>query len=174
MHPNGDSFHSSWPLSDPHSGPIPDFQTVSEGEFSEVHLKGCAKSDELVILRPSSAALSSRLMTSTARLSSTAGFPAAAATPRSEGSGGGIRISRGGVVDAFTRDLELMEVIAAADAVVNARGSGGRGGLASTRLLLDNPHGRSCRSRNRDGTRSLFSRPPKRRMVRMKRTVLLS
>src|SRR5215218_6741022 len=29
MHPNGDSFHSSWPLSDPHSGPIPDFQTVS-------------------------------------------------------------------------------------------------------------------------------------------------
>ena len=60
-------------------------------------------------------------MTSTARLSSTAGFPAAAATPRSEGLGGGTRISRGGVVDAFTRDLELMEVIAAADAVVKAR-----------------------------------------------------
>jgi hypothetical protein len=88
---------------------------------SEVHLRGCAKSDELVILRPSSAALSSRLRTSTARLSSTAGFPAAAATPRSEGLGGGTRISRGGVVDAFTRDLEPMEVIAAADAVVNAR-----------------------------------------------------
>ena len=133
-----------------------------EGEFSEGHLIGCAKSDDkLVILRPSSAALSSRLMTSTARLSSTAGFPAAAATPRSEGFGGGTRISRGGVVDAFTRDLELMEVIAAADAVVNARGSGGRGGLVGTRLLLDNPHGRSCRSRNRGGTRSLFSRPPK-------------
>src|SRR3712207_2734423 len=101
-------------------------------------------------------------MTSTARLSSTVGFPAAAATPRSEGLGGGTRISRGGVVDAFTRDLELMEVIVAADAVVNARGSGGRGGLVGTRLLLDNPHGRSCRSRsNRGGTRSLFSRPPK-------------
>jgi hypothetical protein len=127
----------------------------------EVHLKGCAKSDELVILWPSSAALSSRLMTSTARLSSTAGFPAAAATPRSEGLGGGTRISRGGVVDAFTRDLELMEVIAAADAVVNARGSGGRGGLVGTRLLLDNPNGRSCRSRNRGGTRSLFSRSSK-------------
>src|SRR5215204_1760924 len=132
-----------------------------EEEFSEVHLKGCAKSDELVIVWPSSAALSSRLMTSTARLSSTAGFPAAAATPRSEGLGGGTRISRGGVVDAFTRDLELMEVIVAADAVVNARGSGGRGGLVGTRLLLENPNGRSCRSRNRGGTRSLFSRSSK-------------
>jgi hypothetical protein len=136
-------------------------EVVLEEEFSEVHLKGCAKSDELVILWPSSAALSSRLMSSTARLSSTAGFPAAAATPRSEGLGGGTRISRGGVVDAFTRDLELMEVIAAADAVVNARGSGGRGGLVGTRLLLDNPNGRSCRSRNRGGTRSLFSRSSK-------------
>jgi len=29
-----------------------------------------------------------------------------------------------------------MEVVAAADAVVNARGSGGRGGLVGTRLLL--------------------------------------
>ena len=95
---------------------------VAEEAFSEVHLKGYAKSDKLAIPRPSSAALSSRLMTSTARLSSTAGFPAAAATPRSEVFGGGTRISRGGVMDAFTRDLELMEVIAAAeDAVVNAR-----------------------------------------------------
>jgi hypothetical protein len=64
-------------------------------------------------------------------------------------------------VDAFTRDFELMEHIAAADAVVNARGSGGCARLVGTRLLLDNPHGRSCRSRNRGGTRSLFSRPPK-------------
>jgi hypothetical protein len=55
------------------------------------------------------------------RPSNTEGFAAAAATPRSEGLGGGIRISRGGVVDAFTRDLELMEVIVAADAVVKAR-----------------------------------------------------
>src|SRR5215208_6742831 len=78
-----------------HSVALTPFRTVSEGEFSEVHLKGCAKSDELVILRPSSAALSSRLMTSMTRLSSTAGFPAAAATPRSEGLGGGTRISRG-------------------------------------------------------------------------------
>ena len=31
-------------------------------------------------------------------------------------------------MDAFTRDLELMEVISAADALVNARGSGGSGG----------------------------------------------
>jgi hypothetical protein len=47
----------------------------------------------------------------------------ASAKRRSEGFGGGTRISRGGVVDAlFRRDLELMEVIAAAeDAVVNAR-----------------------------------------------------
>jgi hypothetical protein len=44
-------------------------------------------------------------------------------------------------VDAFTRDLELMELIAAEDAVVNARGSGGRAGVGGTRLLLDNPHG---------------------------------
>ena len=64
-------------------------------------------------------------------------------------------------MDAFTRDLELMEVIVATDAVVNAHGSGGRGGLVGTRLLLDNPNGRSCRSRNRGGTRCLFSRPPK-------------
>src|SRR5215203_4954552 len=133
-----------------------------EEEFSEVHLKGCAKSDELVILQPSSAALSSRLMTSTARLSSTAGFPAAAAKRRVvKVLGGGTRISRGGVVDAFARELELMELIAAADAVVNARGSGGRAGVVGTRLLLDNPNGRSCRSRNRGGTRCLFSRSPK-------------
>jgi hypothetical protein len=46
----------------------------------------------------------------------------ASAKRRSEGFGGGTRISRGGVVDAFRRDLQLMEVIAAAeDAVVNAR-----------------------------------------------------
>ena len=46
----------------------------------------------------------------------------ASAKRRSEVFGGGTRISRGGVVDAFRRDLELMEVIAAAeDAVVNAR-----------------------------------------------------
>ena len=64
-------------------------------------------------------------------------------------------------MDAFTRDLELMEVITAADAVVNARGSGGRAGLVGTRLLLDNPNGRSCRSRNKGGTRSLFSRSSK-------------
>jgi hypothetical protein len=157
------SFVVFWPCLWAHLDRRPGQQRLFQHaeEFSEVHLKGCAKSDELVILWPSSAALSSRLMTSTARLSSTAGLPAAAATPRSEGLGGGTRISRGGVVDAFTRDLELMEVIAAADAVVNARGSGGRGGLVGTRLLLDNPNGRSCRSRNRGGTRSLFSRPPK-------------
>ena len=64
-------------------------------------------------------------------------------------------------MDAFTKDLELMEVVAAADAVVNARGSGGRRGLLGRRLLLDNPNGRSCRSRNRGGIRSLFSRSPK-------------
>jgi hypothetical protein len=45
----------------------------------------------------------------------------ASAKRRSEVFGGGTRISRGGVVDAFRRDLELMEVIAAADAAVNAR-----------------------------------------------------
>jgi hypothetical protein len=47
----------------------------------------------------------------------------ASAKRRSEAFGGGTRISRGGVVDAlFRRDLQLMEVIAAAeDAVVNAR-----------------------------------------------------
>ena len=47
----------------------------------------------------------------------------ARAKRRSEVFGGGTRISRGGVVDAlFRRDLELMEVIAAAeDAVLNAR-----------------------------------------------------
>src|SRR5215218_8921080 len=66
-----------------------------------------------------------------------------------------------------------MEVIAAADAVVNARGSGGRGGLVGTRLLLENPNGRSCRSRNRGG-RLPYSPGPLRRMVRMKRTVVLS
>ena len=46
----------------------------------------------------------------------------ASAKRRSEVFGGGTRISRGGVVDAFRRELQLMEVIAAAeDAVVNAR-----------------------------------------------------
>ena len=40
-------------------------------------------------------------------------------------------------MDAFTRDFELMEHIAAADAVVNARGSGGCARLVGTRLLLD-------------------------------------
>jgi hypothetical protein len=65
-------------------------------------------------------------MTSTTRLSSTAGFPAAAAQRRRV-----VKVwraahvlvgdSRGGVMDAFRRDLELMELIAAADAVVNAR-----------------------------------------------------
>jgi hypothetical protein len=36
-------------------------------------------------------------------------------------------------VDAFTRDLELMEVISAADAMVNARGAGGSGGRRAER-----------------------------------------
>ena len=47
-------------------------------------------------------------------------------------------------MDAFRRELELMEVIAAAeDAVkIHARGSGESGGLAGTRLLLENPHRR--------------------------------
>src|SRR5215211_8987293 len=35
-HPNRDSFDPSWLLSEPHSGAIPNFQTVSEGEFWEV------------------------------------------------------------------------------------------------------------------------------------------
>ena len=59
-------------------------------------------------------------------------------------------------MDAFTRDFELMEHIAAADAVVNARGSGGCARLVGTRLLLDNPNGRSCRSRNREQGRDTF------------------
>src|SRR5215211_8998153 len=53
MHPNGDSFHSSWPLSDPHSGPIPDFQTVSEGKFSEVRQFGKLGAPRLPLARKS-------------------------------------------------------------------------------------------------------------------------
>ena len=37
--PNRDSFDPSCPLSEAHSGPIPNLQAVSEGEFSEVSMQ---------------------------------------------------------------------------------------------------------------------------------------
>jgi hypothetical protein len=42
--PNRDSFDPSCPLSEPHSGPIPNFQTVSEDEFSEVQVRDAERS----------------------------------------------------------------------------------------------------------------------------------
>src|SRR5215212_6851976 len=62
MHPNGDSFHSSWPLSDPHSGPIPDFQTVSpRTSVNKGKRKGWVSKDPALLVTASDLLLVGRL-----------------------------------------------------------------------------------------------------------------
>src|SRR5215217_8068996 len=56
-----DFFDPSWPLRSPDSGSIPNFQTVSEDEFSEVQLRACANRRVAYVARSSKKAIESLL-----------------------------------------------------------------------------------------------------------------